>query len=331
MNILTRVIAAGLVALGLAGQAKGQPVISLLVGNQSGFPGLDRYAATNGTYQGVFASGSGNQFNFFRYGPDGNLFIAQGTNVLKYDGHTGNFISTFTTVVGGQFTFGPDGNMYRLEPMSPTQSFPLQIGKYDGTTGIRLSTFVSSSNSGLSDSFQNIRFGPDGNLYVDKVNELLRYNGTTGAPLGTFIAPGSGGLVTIADFLFASNGKVLVSATIDSILSYDATTGAFTGVFASGNGLNIPWGLAEGSDGNLYVASEFSRNIKRFNLSTGAFVDDFIPSTPDNRFPSYIGFTPFPVPEPSSAVFALGAGAAILARWLRSRKTDRNNHRITLN
>jgi hypothetical protein len=302
-------------------------VVSLLVGNQSNFAGLDRYTTPNGVYAGTFGVGSPNagQFNYFVYGPAGDLFIEQGTNVLKYNGHTGAFISTFTTVLGGQFAFGADGNMYRVEPFSSSQSFPRQIGKYDGTTGVRLGTFVSSSVSGVNQGDGNIKFGPDGNLYVDNGSNIVRFNGTTGAPMGNFTQPGSGGLGGINDFLFASNGKLLVSGvnsgTPDTIYQFDGTTGAYTGNFAMGNGLNFPFRLAEGADGNLYVASEFTRNIKRFNLTTGAFVDDWVPSTAGNRFPSYIGFTPFPVPEPSSAILAL-AGIAVLVRSMR-RRTDR--------
>jgi hypothetical protein len=308
--------------LGLGGAANGQ-VVSLLVGNESGFAGLDRYETPTGAYAGSFATGSGSgtlaQFSFFRYGPDGNLFVGQGTNVLKYNGLTGQFISTFTSVLGAQFTFGPNGNMYRIEPMSQAQPNPRQIGLYDGTTGVRLSTFVPSAVSGLSNSFGNMRFGPDGNLYVDDGNRLLRFNGATGAPMGEFIPPGTGGLVTVADFLFTSNNALLISATVDSILSFNANTGAFNGVFASGNGLNIPFGLDEGSDGNLYVASLFSRQVKRFNIATGAFVDDWIPMTAGNRPPSYIEFTPFAVPEPSSPLLGLVMGVPYLVRSLRRR------------
>lgn len=324
-----RTLAAAVVAFAAFVAPANAQVISLLVGNGSGFAGLDRYAATNGTYQGVFASGSGSgtlsQFNYFRYGPDGTLFIQQFTNVLKYDGHTGNFISTFTTVLGGNFAFGPDNNMYRIEPFSSSQAFPRQIGKYDGTTGVRLGTFVSTAASGITQGSGNIGFGPDGNLYVDNGGYLVRFNGTTGAPMGNFTQPGAGGLGGINDFLFASNGKLLVSGVNsgdpDTIYGFDGTTGAFTGNFAMGNGLNGPIGLAEGADGNLYVASVFTHNIKRFNLSSGAFVDDFVPNTAGLRAPTYIGFTPFPVPEPSSAILGLALGSAIAARKLLRKRS----------
>src|SRR5207253_472154 len=133
-----------------------------------------------------------------------NLFVRQNVapfGVLQYDGHSGNFINQFTSVRGSNFTFGPDNNMYRTEPFSSTQPYPLQIGKYDGATGVRLGTFVSSSVSGLDNSNNNIKFGPDNNLYVDNHNVVLRYDGTTGAPLGAFTPIGSSGLVSVNDML----------------------------------------------------------------------------------------------------------------------------------
>src|SRR4051794_19266980 len=52
----------------------------------------------------------------------------------------------------------------------------------------------------------------------------------------------------------------------NSILAYDGTTGASLGPFvASPTGtLSTPAGMAYGPDGNLYVASAASNNIKRY-------------------------------------------------------------------
>src|SRR5262245_2677992 len=106
-----------IVSLRLASPAEAQ-VVSLLVGNnQSGFAGIDRYEAPGGLYAGVFATvPTGSQLSYFRYGgPSSNLFAQQGSNVLQFNGHTGAFINTFSTVPGSRFAFGPDTNMYRLE------------------------------------------------------------------------------------------------------------------------------------------------------------------------------------------------------------------------
>src|SRR5262249_16969736 len=50
------------------------------------------------------------------------------------------------------------------------------------------------------------------------------------------------------------------------------------GVFiAPGNNLVQPRGMAFGPDGNLYVVSDGSDRILRYNGTTGAFIDTFIP------------------------------------------------------
>lgn len=62
----------------------------------------------------------------------------------------------------------------------------------------------------------------------------------------------------------------------DSVGRYDASTGAFLGNYESGVGLDGPLAARIGSDGLLYVASEGSNQIKRYNVGTRDFVDNFI-------------------------------------------------------
>jgi hypothetical protein len=138
--------------------------------------------------------------------------------------------------------------------------------------------------------------------------------------MGPFVPPGSGGLAGIREALFTSTGKLLAvgagTGTNDKVFQFDGTTGAFLGVFAAGNGLDVPIGLAQGPDNNVYVASVFGSNVKRFDVITGTFVDDFIQSTAHD-FPAYIGFTPFPIPEPTGIVLTVLPAGAALARLLR--------------
>jgi DNA-binding beta-propeller fold protein YncE len=156
-------------------------------------------------------------------------------------------------------------------------------------------------------------------------NTIKRFNGTTGAFLGNFTAPGAGGLATTLDFVFTPNGKLLVSGTgtSNSVLQFDGSSGTFLGVFAQGNGLSTPFGMTIGPDGNLYVASTTGSNsIARFDLDTGAFLGNFVNTTAHSG-PTYIQFTPFPIPEPTSLVLvfaAFGAGAVGAARKVGSRQ-----------
>src|SRR5207248_7986798 len=118
------------------------------------------------------------------------------------------------------------------------------------------------------------------------------------------------------------DGRLLVSGNTtganDKVLQFDAATGAYLGVFAQGNGLSTPMGLALGPDGNLSVTSFGTNFIKRFNGTTGAFIDTF--ATTANATPTFITFTPFPVPEPSSLLCGgLAAAGLAVVRWRRAR------------
>ena len=64
----------------------------------------------------------------------------------------------------------------------------------------------------------------------------------------------------------AAEMDLLVSSfATDSILRYDGETGAFIEVFADGGGLDGPDGLRLGTDGNIYVSSAVSDEIKRYD------------------------------------------------------------------
>jgi sugar lactone lactonase YvrE len=150
------------------------------------------------------------------------------------------------------------------------------VRRYDGTTGAFINLFGSG---GLSDP-EGLAIGPDGNVYVSSfnTNEILRYNGTTGAFMGVFVSAGLGGLGGPEDLVFGPDGNVyVVSYGTHSVLRYNGTTGAFMDTFASGGGLQLPFGLAFGPDGHLYVAGTQSRNILRYNGTTGAFTGEFVP------------------------------------------------------
>lgn len=316
MNSLTRMIAATLLTLGLGSTAKAQ-VVNLLVGNSSNFSGVDRYSEIDGTYQGVFA-GPGTvslSYQYLSYGPDSNLYVGtliSSNQVLKFDGHTGNFISTFVSTSGGNFTFGTAGDLFRIEQGDTT------VVRRNGTTGQLIGTF----STGLTGAGA-LHFGPGGDLFVNSLNGIRRFNGITGASLGDFVLPGAGGLTGVTDFVFVPGGNLLVSGgsggANDKILQYDPVTGAFIGVFTQGNGLNLPKGMTLGPDGNLYVASG-SNSILKFDATSGSFLGPFVPMTAHGS-PTYLTFTPFPVPEPSSIILGSLAAAwsAIALRFRTSR------------
>ena len=67
------------------------------------------------------------------------------------------------------------------------------------------------------------------------------------------------------------------------VLRFNGGTGAFLNVFTSGMGggafplddLRAPFGFAFGPDGNLYVASTQTGQVRRYDGTTGVFIDVF--------------------------------------------------------
>ncbi len=110
------------------------------------------------------------------FGPDGNLYVASSNwftssngpvysgdfppgAILKFDGKTGAFLSTFITGGSGGLAnpvgllFGPDGDLYvsscAMDGILQALSHTSAVLRYDGTTGAFLNTFVTPDSGGL--------------------------------------------------------------------------------------------------------------------------------------------------------------------------------------
>jgi glucose/arabinose dehydrogenase len=203
----------------------------------------------------------------------------------------GNSSSFITAGSGGLsqptgVTLGSDGNVYVSSRATN------QVLRYNGSTGAFIDAFVTQGSGGLSGPWGQT-FGPDGNLYVasESTNQVLRYNGSTGAFIDAFISAGSGGLDTPRGVRFGSDGSLYVtSRSTSSILRYQGPLASSPGaplpapgqsgatfVAPSSGGLIWPLYLLFGSDGKLYVASEQNAGILRYDGTTGAFIDTFVP------------------------------------------------------
>lgn len=73
----------------------------------------------------------------------------------------------------------------------------------------------------------------------------------------------------------AAQELLVADSLTDSVRRYDPATGAFLGTFASGGGLDAPFGLAYGPDGNLYVSSFVTNKILKYSRATGTFLGEF--------------------------------------------------------
>jgi sugar lactone lactonase YvrE len=324
-----------------------------LVGNTSG-NSVSRYS-DSGAYLGAFISaGSGGLVSpdDLTWGPDGNLYVSSSSSnttgqILKYDGHTGAFISVFAQ--GGSLArpygsaFGPDGNLYVASFRSDS------ILKYDGTTGAYLGVFAQGNGTaaGLLNGPNDLLFGANGRLYVTTqgsvangsggitysfASQTLAYNISNG--VGQVFAPepvptaGGAGYISMLGLGFGPGGRLYASDYAGGIRSYDATTGALlqtidTGALFATGGATTIGNFAFAADGNLYAAV-FNGNgasqagVAKCVLSTGScslFIDG---SGVLNR---PIGFAILAVPEPGSWLL-FGLGLAGLAGWSRRRQAS---------
>ena len=120
-----------------------------------------------------------------------------------------------------------------------------------------------------------------GDIYISSrgTNEVKRYNPNTGQFISNFVTANSGGLNTPQEVIFhPGDGNLIVTGRFNSdIKLYNGQTGAYMGNFSHGYSLDQPTKTTIGPDSLLYVSQWGSNKQKvvRFNLTTGAFIDEF--------------------------------------------------------
>jgi hypothetical protein len=226
---------------------------NLLVTSQSDHT-VREYDVTTGAFVKVAASGLGDPLGLV-IGLDGNLLVSDGqaNQVKRYDGTTGAFIDVFASTN----LAGPTGMTIHQGVLYVTNSnSPQGVQKFDATTGVNTGSFVPSI---ANPSPRDVKVNPANNrLYV------LYYNAAT---VETF------DLTTMASFgLLMPAGNPLGSG-----------------------GLFTPSAMAFGPDGNLYISGgTFGGNlgVRRYNPTTGAFIDFFANTGSDLLSPIGITFGP---------------------------------------
>lgn len=248
-----------------------------------------------------------------------------GSNVVKFDEVTGEFLGEFIAAGSGglaspdDLTFGPDGNLYISSgnDYATPETEPSAILRFDGKTGKFIDVFATVEN--MSRPYGNA-FGPDGNLYVSSFlsDEILRFDGKTGAFIDVFASGNQlpGGLNGPNDLLFTPDGNLLVttqgSVAVNGapdfslglpsqILKFDLATG-ISSVFADqpepapeSFGFVSFLGLAISPDGKLFT-SDFANGIRTYDLETGELLNfistNYTGTSLSNNFVGNLAFAP---------------------------------------
>jgi len=167
-----------------------------------------RYDGSTGQFIDAFTSTAtfGSEAQGLTFGADGNVYVADGFNVDRYNPTTGAFMSHFATGGGleraGEVRFGLDGNLYVVGN---------SLLKFNGRTGAFISnlSFIRS---------ENFAFGLDGNLYTSGDSGIDQYN-TSGTFLNHFTQNGSGGLSSPGAIVFVPEpGTMMVMVWLSMIL-----------------------------------------------------------------------------------------------------------------
>lgn len=155
--------------------------------------------------------------------------------------------------------------------------FGNNISRFDMASGASLGTM---SGGGLSGTL-GTRVGPDGLLYVcsETSQSILRFNLSTHSFVDTFVS--GTGLSNPTAITFDGSGNILAANFNNSTVTKYSSSGAFLGTLvASGSGgMSGPdIGTVIGPDGKLYVPGFNSNAVYRYDATTGAFLDTFIPA-----------------------------------------------------
>jgi len=142
-------------------------------------------------------------------------------------------------------------------------------------------------------SAAGIRTATANSLLVSDATHVLSYDASSGASQGVFIANGSGG-ITLPRKMLARDGYLYVgNFGYPGGGRFNLSNGSFIdALFPTPYGAVNAVGMAFGADGNLYVTSAGANQVLRYNGTTDALIDAFVPSTGNGglNFPDAVAF-----------------------------------------
>lgn len=163
------------------------------------------------------------------------------------------------------------------------------VKRFDATSGAYKGDLVEPNSGGLLFT-QDLLWACDGHLLVTGIGNdaVLKYNKNTGAFLKKFthgynlsqptkMAIGPDSILYVSQWNKNKN----------NVARFNYTTGEFIDEFASG--LDGPLEITWDKFGNVYIASFFTGDVRKFNKA-GDFTDVFIAGIPNKQGPSGIWF-----------------------------------------
>lgn len=226
---------------------------------------IDRYSDT-GSFKGVFvqsASGGLNAPFAMAWGPDGNLFVAGGSQrICVYDGQTGAFLRSFAGA--GDLTFGllfaPNGDL--LVSSGNT------VSRIDPTSG---ATIANISGGGLKTPGKMI-YAPDGRVLVascaDADSVIHAIDLSTNQISNFCINPSVEGAF---GFDYGPDGMLYAATLYGGYQVYRISpyTAEVLGVFASSDAITAGGDVLFVSGHRMWVSGLVSFNLNRFDAVTG--------------------------------------------------------------
>lgn len=231
-------------------------------------------------------------------GPKALLITSQSNHTVReYNGTTGAFVKVAAS--GGALgdplgvVVGLDGNLLVSDGQTN------QVKRYDRATGTFIDVFASTNLS--APAGMTIYQGA---LYVANSNPpqgVERFDAATGVNTGHFVPTLSNPSPRDVKVNPANKRLYVLYYNAATVETFDLTTTASFGLLMpagspiGSGGLFTPGAMAFGPDGNLYISGgTFGGNlgVRRYNPTTGAFIDFFAKTGNDLYAPIGIAFGP---------------------------------------